>query len=175
MKTISIIYEDRSVIKYIRRRIDEVNYLITNTQRLESRIFKELECYYESTENRSIKRIRYIIDRAVVLAKKQYGIQKTVVFSDLNNEYGFGESLEFEPEDLLARGGETALENISLNEKIARLASDDRELVTLNAWANGFNDTQVSETLASRFGGKCDSHRKFVQRFRAKCQRKLTA
>lgn len=173
MKTILIIYEDRSVMSYIRRRIEEVNCLITNTQRLEGRIFKELESYYESTENRSIKRIKYIVNRAIVLAKKQYGTQRTAIFSDLTNEDGFGESLEFEPEDLLAQGGETALQNISLNEEIARLATGDRELVTLNAWSNGFNDTQVSMTLASHFGGNKESHRKFVRRFKVKCQERL--
>lgn len=175
MDVLTIIYRDKSVLRYVHDKVEEVSHLITNIEALESSIYSQLVKYYKTTSTRSIKRIKFLIDREIALARKRYGIQDVTMFSDLSVINDFGESLEFEPADLLAQGSETVLENISLKEKIACLAADDRELVTLNAWAYGYNDSQVSETLARHFGGKSESHRKFVQRFKVKCQRKLTA
>lgn len=175
MEVLTIIYRDRSVLRYVHEKVEEVSHLITNVEALEGSIYSQLVKYYKTTSMRSIKRIKFLIDREIALARKRYGIQDVTMFSDLSVINDFGESLEFEPEDLLAQVSETVIENISLNEEIARLAADDRERFTLNAWANGLSDTQVSETLARQFGGKCESHRKFVQRFKAKCRSKLTA
>lgn len=174
MDNLIIVYENASVMSYLRKKVDDVSSIITDVDKLETRIYAQLADYF-SRGKISYKRAQRLIDREVSQALKQFGTQKAIAFSELSKGNDFGESVEFEPEDLLAQGGETAVENISLNEKIARLATDDREMVTLNAWANGLNDKQVSTTLASRFGGNSESHRKFVQRFKAKCQRKLSA
>jgi len=159
-------------MKHIRKKVDEVSHIITNTDKLESRIYRQVGDYL-SLGKYSFGWIQHLINREIKLALEQFGTQNIVVFSDMTNRNDFGESLEFEPEDLLAQGGETVIENISLNEKIARLAADDRELFTLNAWANGFSDPQVYTTLARHFGGNKESHRKFVQRFKEKCQKRL--
>lgn len=59
-----------------------------------------------------------------------------------------------------------------VNEKIALLAEGDhRKMAILNAWINGyFNDSDTASFLAERFGGNSESHRKFIQRFRIRCQ-----
>lgn len=174
MNNITIVYQKPWVLGYVRRKVDEISHIITDIDKLETRIYKQLSDYFTRGKT-SYKRVQYLVNREVDLALKQFGTQNIIVFSDLSKRNDFGESMEFEPEDLLAQVSETVLENISLNEEIARLAADDRERFTLNAWANGLSDTQVSETLARHFGGKCESHRKFVQRFKAKCRSKLTA
>jgi len=174
MNNITIVYQKPWVLGYVRQKVDEISHIITDIDKLETRIYKQLSDYFTRGKT-SYKRVQYLVNREVDLALKQFGTQNIIVFSDLSKRNDFGESMEFEPEDLLAQVSETVLENISLNEEIARLAADDRERFTLNAWANGLSDTQVSETLARHFGGKCESHRKFVQRFKAKCRSKLTA
>lgn len=174
MNNITIVYEKPWVLGYVRQKVDEISHIITDIDKLETRIYKQLSDYFARGKS-SYMRVQKLVNREIDLALKQFGTQNIVVFSDLSKRNDFGESMEFEPEDLLAQVSETVLENISLNEEIARLAADDRERFTLNAWANGLSDTQVSETLARHFGGKCESHRKFVQRFKAKCRSKLTA
>lgn len=65
-----------------------------------------------------------------------------------------------------------AEENIELKQKISVLANGDRkkELI-LTAWANGLtNDLELSRLLAQSLGGKAEAHRKYIARFRAKCQ-----
>lgn len=172
MNNITIVYQKPWVLGYVRQKVDEISHVITDIDKLETRIYKQLSDYF-SRGKTSYKRVQYLVNREIDLALKQFGTQNIVVFSDLTKRNDFGESMEFEPEDLLAQGGETVIENISLSEEIARLAADDRELFTLNAWANGFSDPQVYTTLARHFGGNQESHRKFVQRFKVKCQERI--
>lgn len=85
-----------------------------------------------------------------------------------------GEEVEIEIVDILAD-----VENEVLNgtevEKIALLAEGDpRRLAVLNAWKQGcYNDSDLALLLAKQHGGKSESHRKFISRFRAKCQTAL--
>lgn len=178
METLEFIYRDKRVVAYIRKRVDEVSHIITNVDKLEESIYKQLVAYYKIKPIRSIKRVHYLIDREIGVARKRYRLQQAVAFSELEVKKDFGESQGFEPQDILANVEEAVMkiiETSSINKKIAGLASDELEKFTLNAWANGLTDTEISRTLASQFGGKFDKHRKSVQRFRAKCQRKLLA
>lgn len=178
METLEVIYRDTSVMKYIRENVDAISHIITNVDKLEGSIYKQLTSYYENNTKRSIKRIRYLVDREIGRAPKRYRIQRAIAFSDLGTKDDFGESREFEPKDVLADVEDAAMRSIessSIRKKIVGLASNDFENFTLNAWASGLNDTEISRTLASQFGGKFESHRTFVKRFKAKCKRKLAA
>lgn len=78
---------------------------------------------------------------------------------------------EYDVEDRLA-----AVEaKILLNEKIASLAgSDPRKMAILNTWATStITDTLTADLLAQAYGGKAESHRKFVTRFKSQCQTAL--
>lgn len=158
------------------REVDKHSNLISCSDRVINKVIRRINRFFEKgrgTPNsfRAIQRIiRQEIHAAFFEKKKEHD---AYVFSSMLVTNDYGESVEFEPKDLLAQGGETVLKNISLNEKIARLATDDRELVTLSSWAKGLNDSQVSETLARHFGGKSESHRKFVRRFKVRCQERL--
>jgi len=59
-----------------------------------------------------------------------------------------------------------------LNEKVALLAEGDpRKLSVLNVWKLGFyNDSDTALLLAERHGGNSESQRKFITRFKTKCQ-----
>jgi DNA-directed RNA polymerase specialized sigma24 family protein len=66
--------------------------------------------------------------------------------------------------------------DLLLNEKAALLAEgDSKRLAILNAWIDGCNDSEISRLLAQSFGGKPDSHRKYIQRFRTECQTTLAS
>lgn len=176
MDKLKIIYQETWIVQYVHRKVDEVSHLITNTEKLEDNIYKELKSYFRSREKRSIKRIRYIVDREISQAKKRYGKQNTIVFSDLAVANDNGESeLDFEPVDALAGVEDTAINKFSLMEKVTALASSDRELFVLKAWSNGFSDSEISSALASRFGGNPNSLRVFVNRFKVRCRTQLSA
>lgn len=85
-----------------------------------------------------------------------------------------GEEVEIEIVDILADVENEVLNGIEVG-KIALLAEGDpRRLAVLNAWKQGcYNDSDIALLLAKQHGGKSESHRKFISRFRAKCQTAL--
>lgn len=175
METLETIYNDKSVMSYVRSKIDEVSSKITNVWKLEESIFKQLECYYCKCDKRSIKRIKYLIDREIVQALKRYTTEKVVMFSELTIVDDFGESIDYEPTDVLANVSETVLKDFSLNEKISGLASTDCERFVLQAWINGFTDKAIAAELALLDGSNPNSKRIWVQRFKTRCRKKLLA
>jgi len=174
MQDITVVYKHKDALEYLRTCVNQVTHLVVNTEKLEARIFKQLADYL-STGKKSFARIRHIVNRDVDLALKQFRKEKACTFNRLSSENDFGESLEFEPQDILANVEDAVIEKSSINEKIAGLASDDRELFTLNAWIDGKDDVTIAKALASLYGGKSEGHRTFIKRFRTRCQRKLTA
>lgn len=86
-----------------------------------------------------------------------------------------GSEVEFEVEDVLANVEAEVIERETVNEKAALLAKgDSRRLAILTAWSNGeFNDLELARALACSFGGKIDTHRTFIKRFRIECQERL--
>jgi hypothetical protein len=66
-------------------------------------------------------------------------------------------------------------DSLLVKEKIALLAKgDSRKKAILLAWSDGFyNDSALSELLAQLFGGKPESHRQAIKRFRSFCQASL--
>lgn len=63
--------------------------------------------------------------------------------------------------------------NFLFKERITGLAAGDSvRLAILNAWseATRTNDLETAKMLAHRYGGKPESHRKAIIRFRSKCQ-----
>ena len=67
------------------------------------------------------------------------------------------------------------LDKLDIQEKITLLAQGDlRKELILNAWTDGVtNDLELSRMLAHSTGGSVETHRKYIQRFRMKCQTKL--
>lgn len=59
------------------------------------------------------------------------------------------------------------------NEKITLMAEGDfRKTIALKAWSGGFYDTKdISTFMAERFGGKVESHRKLITRFKLRLRR----
>ncbi|QDX93596.1 hypothetical protein EEL30_15600 [Brevibacillus laterosporus] len=78
--------------------------------------------------------------------------------------------------DILVDIESNVIEKESVKEKIALLAKGDlRKKAILLAWSDGFyNDSALSELLTQLFGGKPDSHRRAITRFRTFCQAALS-
>lgn len=173
MKGMVQIYCDDWVLRYARKKIDEVSHKITNTYLLEDLIFKELADYYSSYEKRSIKRIRYIVDRRITQALERNRLQNTMSYSDLAVTNDFGESLEYEPTDEVTDVEENVERN-ALQRKIARLASDDFERYVLTAWSRGERSIDIAKDLAVHGNHDVAYFKLKVARFKTRCKKRWT-
>ncbi|WP_260853799.1 hypothetical protein [Bacillus sp. WP8] len=82
-------------------------------------------------------------------------------------------NVSWEPKDVLA----DVESEVLLKEKTALLAQGDlRKEMILTNWSRGCtNNTEIAMLLAQHFGGNIEGYRKYIQRFRLKCQRELAS
>lgn len=67
-------------------------------------------------------------------------------------------------------------DDISFKERVTLLAQGNpKKQTVLLQWSKGAEDKAISELLAQLYGGKAESHRKFVQRFKTECRARLEA
>lgn len=171
--SIEIVYEIPWILNTVTKKVSSVSHMITRTDKLEALIYKDISQYlteYPEYKN-NVRRINFLIDRKIGLAKKKYRIEEARHFNYYSPKDDNIEKEEYEPPDTLA-SVESGLE---IKETIDLLAKDDRKKrFVLSEWANGnFNDSEISGMLAHTFGGNAASHRIFIQRFRTFCQREL--
>src|SRR5690625_4541972 len=168
MKNNLIVYENRWIIEEIYSVTDRIRNKVTDTTLFEERVINRISEYLHKKEANK-KNSRYIIRminevaRSVVNRNKNEHAQ---TFSELTTVDCDGESIEFEPIDVLAN----VESDVIAKEMAALLAQDDRRKTVVEAWTDGNTNTKsISRTLARTFGGNVESHRKFVQRFRNEC------
>ena len=174
MDKIEFVYTDRWLVDEVAEAVDKVRSKITDTSILEERIYNRLGSYINK-EKAKLGHRRYLmkliyeeVSQAKVRQKKEF-YEHFSEFDAVNTSDG--STTEFEPEDVLADvEGE-----VIAKEMTALLAQDDqRKLVILGSWTIGNdNNTEISRLLAQSVGGKIESHRKFIQRFRNECREKL--
>ena len=181
MENLTVIYTDREISQYIHKQMQGISSIVTNTEKLEWQIYSQIEKYIKEIKEKrlrvSYKRIRYLVDREIKRSLSRYRIQLATLYSDLAVTNGFGESLEYEPEDEVTDVGEDVLERTvesSLKGKIARLASDDFEEFVLQSWMLGDSDVEIARELALRNGGKVPSLVVKISRFRDRCKKRWT-
>lgn len=83
---------------------------------------------------------------------------------------------EWEDKDLDFKDDLAVVDDALLvNEKITFLAGGDvKRRFILKAWSEGYdNESKLAVLLSQRFGGKTESHHKFIRRFRVECQKEL--
>lgn len=173
LKVLTNVYNDRTAIAYVRKKVNEVSHIITDTCKVESAIFDQLVDYFATNEKRSFKRIMYLVDRQISLALKRHRLQQTVSYSDLAVTNGFGESLEYEPEDGVT-DVEDDVERNALHRKIARLASDDFERYVLTAWSRGERSIDIAKDLAVHGTHDVAYFKLKVARFKTRCKKRWT-
>lgn len=169
----NIVYKERWLVDFVNTQVARTR--VTNQSLLESRIHKQLEKYLLKFQDahRHRNKLRQIVNDEIASSVKLYKLERTESFSGTCVVNDFGESLEFEPEDVLANVEEPMLEKSSISERIRSLAATDSEEFVLNAWIDEKSDSEIARELALRFGGNSRSLRIWVQRFRTKCQERL--
>lgn len=169
METLAKIYEDKYVLGYVRTKVSEIYTEITNLDLVETRIFQQLEKYYSLDTPRSLRRIKYLVDREIASAKKLYKPQNSKLFTDMEEyEVNSFEDIHVNPEKKI-------VEQDALQRKINAISTCEEETYVLNAWAEGCKDVEIAQEIADKFGGNPKSRRIWVQRFKKKCQQRLQA
>lgn len=160
------------------RTSEKIWYKVKNNAEFECRCLLKLERALKKFDP-SKGQARSLIINVIVKERSEYINWKRgryhppISFEQLRKADDEGNEMEFDIKDVLADVEQEAL----LNEKIALLAKGNSlKLAILNAWKDGFyNDLDLSRMLAHSFGGKQESYRKYIQRFRIACRNYVSA
>lgn len=179
MEELEIVYRNSKIMEYLRAKVEEVSWLITNTDKLENKIYRQVGNYLINKGNNriSFSRVRYLVDREIGSAREEHRLQNVVMYSDLAITDDFGESLMYEPPDIKTEVYgivENRESNNLINGKIAGLASDDFEKFVLTAWSRGERDTDIARDLAVLKGRDISYFKLKVARFKKRCKSKYT-
>lgn len=185
METVNnFIMEFPEISSKVFREMDKLGEGLNTDDRLAYKIIKRLSKYFETGEglHKNTKRIMFVIGREIAQAKEEFSRRKfqreTHLFSTLTVLDGGGKSVEFEVVDVLADVEELVEYRESerdINGKIARLATSDRDKVILKAWSDGYYETKdVARILANTFGGNQESHVRYINRFKEKCEKSIS-
>lgn len=176
MERQEVVYKHEWAINFAREQVSKVSLEISRTDKLEHRVINQVGNYLLSPSGsiRHKRFIRRLVMQEIETAKRLYRSRATELLADISFEDDEGQAVEYEPEDVLADINSQELE---LKQTIELLAQNDRRRETiLTAWANGYtDDREISGILADTLGGKSESHRKFIQRFRNSCRTQLYA
>ena len=106
MGSLEIIYKNEAIVKMVQEAVDNVGRKITNTDRLEERIYRRISRYIKGCEKRARhhKIIRKFIYETISDYEKRYRTENSIPFSGLerDNEDDGNKEMEFEPIDVLA-------------------------------------------------------------------------
>ncbi|QIG62568.1 hypothetical protein [Sporosarcina phage Lietuvens] len=171
-----VVYENRWLLNLIQNKVSQVAHVITRTDKLENTIISSVGGYLLiSPDNIKHKKyLNYLIDREIKRAKERYGTQEAGYLIDVAKSLDNGDEMEYDPEDVLANINSMHLE---IKETITLLArSDRRKELILTLWADGCTDaSKLSSILADTIGGKPETHRKSILRFKKESKAALTA
>lgn len=179
MEILEKIYKKEWLINYIHKKSDELLKVVTDPTKFEERCMKNIIRYLRNIEGKTPANgyLRYIVDNNVkeALDGKNSRMEEADKLTDIKvtNEKGVElEDEEFEPIDVLANVEDKVLSK----EKVTLLAQGDgRNSLILSHWMSGVTNTVfISESLARSLGGKPESHRRYITRFRESCRETLT-
>ncbi|MDQ0168714.1 hypothetical protein J2T19_000151 [Paenibacillus tundrae] len=138
------------------------------------KIIEETVMRFEAEKGDLPQLVVNFIKRRLGRTTKRYSTKtkadEYVTVSMVHNENTDG-YMEFEIQDDLA----IVDKDLMYNERITGLAAgDSKKLAILKAWSEpGHSVTATAQELALLFGGKAESHRKSITRFRSDCQKAL--
>ncbi|MEK3836499.1 hypothetical protein [Paenibacillus sp. FSL R7-0128] len=158
--------------KTIHRLSESNRNMVRSQQKFEEDMFKRIEeavrIYKPECGNFEPLVISKLYERLRRWQKRHIGVTQGAQVLSINREI---EEHDYDIKDDLAIVDAELLKN----EKITGLAAGDpRKLAILNSWLDPyFNDSSTADLLAQIYGGKSESHRKFIGRFRNACQTAL--
>ncbi|MGN7387769.1 hypothetical protein [Sporosarcina sp. SAFN-015] len=171
--------QNKTVVSLVEKASAEIWYKLPDATSFEHTCYVSIGKEIVEKEIKSVAAIaRYCINRAAARHLKRSKYEAPTSFRDLAISKGNDEeSAEYEAEDVLANVENALVMKETQKETISLLAQGDRRRnLVLNAWANGFTDSrEISSILADTLGGKSESHRKFITRFKTECRAVLTA
>ncbi|WNF07438.1 hypothetical protein [Brevibacillus borstelensis] len=166
----------RDFMPTINRLVTQNWYRVKNEASLTKRLFDNLDSTincYESTKGPFKKVAKMNLARSVreFIKNRKYNRTNVISMHGLQEGTDKGKLEETLP-DVCANVERLIEEREQVKEKVALLAKgDSRKEAILLAWSDGlYNDSALSVLLAQRFGGKPESHRQAIKRFRAYCQ-----
>jgi len=173
MKRSLEVYKNKWLIDRIYFTSDKIRGKVVDQTLFEERCINRVGEYLLKDVN-NIKNFNYImrmINEVACSVINRNKNEHAEYFSSLTKYDDGGGEIEFEPDDDLTDVESEVIEK----DMVALLAQNDhKKLKVLEGWQIGnTNDKQISRTLARTFGGKSESHRKFIQRFRDSCRNKL--
>lgn len=158
------------VVEIVERIGNTIWHKIPDLTSFEHTCFVEIGKELEKGDVKSIEGLAsYIVNRTAARHVNRSRYESPTIFSamssDIKNE---GEDIEYEPEDVLANVEKEVL----MKEMTDLLAQGDhRKKVIFGQWLNGAsNYAEIARLLAQTLGGKEDTHRKAINRFRKECR-----
>ncbi|NGM81251.1 hypothetical protein G5B47_02360 [Paenibacillus sp. 7124] len=157
---------------YVTNLSDKYRNMLRSQQDYEEDCFKRIEeavkTYDPKRGNFEAHALAKIRERTRRWQKRNIARTRGAVVISINREI---DDNEYDIVDELA----LVDDNVLLNERITGLASGDpRKLAILKSWTEPyFNDSTTASLLAQRLGGKEETHRKAIGRFRTECQKAL--
>lgn len=169
-----IVYQNKWLIDRIYQVSDKIRSKVTYQIDFESRCIKRVAEYLALSDS-NIKNRQYIekmINEVASSVIKRNKNEHYSCFNELSYQDEDNSEIEFDPEDVLA---DVEAELIN-KETINLLAEGDRQKkVILEAWSLGnTNNSLISRTLADVLGGKPESYRKSINRFKKSCADRIT-
>ena len=148
---------------------------VRSQETFENDCFTKIGYIYDNYERKGWRNIDGLIKRNIYrLLIQQIEREKKWRRGYLIEDRGGGGESREDIVDLLEQIPDDGVEvesNVMAKEKIARLATDDRRLVILNEWSEGYtNDSELAARLCSEFGSSHNTQRKHIQRFRNHCK-----
>ena len=165
--TLARIYGNNAIMKIVETAVKEASNVITNVDNMERSIYNRIIRYVKDDYKRmgNVRYIARLVYEDIAVYKKRGSTQNYVSTTISDDE-------EIEP--VAEVRGE--YDDIEVYETIEELSKgDDRRRFILANWAEGYhNDSELAEYLALIFGGKANSQRQFIMRFRNECKARLT-
>ncbi len=164
----------------IQKHSEEIWHSIENQAEFECRCLlkvKDAIRKFDPTRGKLFSRIVHVIkkEKYDYLSRRKRKISDVVSLDKPLYTDDEGNDVLLEVQDVLANVENNILEEELIKEKAALLTKgDSRELAILKGWIGGeFNDLELARVLAHSLGGKIDTHRKAIQRFRTECKKRL--
>ena len=173
METSKLVFKQEWLVEYLYKISGSIADKVNDATKFEEQCIKDLSSYLsQDRENKNNRNyLRYLIQRNVPVFLERYRREKAVAFTILDELDDSGDLITFEPRDERPR---IDASDLIAKEMAALLAQDDRDKMIVDMWADGYtNDSEISRALARSFGGNANSYRRYIQRFRQSCQRKL--
>lgn len=166
----------QEVVDIVTTASEKIWYFIPDVTSFEHRCYRNIGKALMEGNVKSIRGLsKHLIRRAMAIHVKQTKYKPPQSLDTLAFRDDEGNDVQYEVIDVLADVEQIVVEKESEIEKVALLAEgDSRKRMILNAWLNGMtNDKELSTILEKEFGGKRSGQRRYIQRFKEKCQQRL--